>query len=309
MTVNRNHPPGPRRATLLLSLLVCLATASAALPGQAMSAASGTSAELSVRRIIRTTPFVRSTVSMQDNEGSAYVGRDRALWLVDDNARRIYVVNPGNGRLKRLIGPRTLADVRRYRGTQRAGVARSRDLESVAYDAARDRMYVFAGNDCKPSAHNCKYRSRPTAFRFDRVDGRLRPHSFQPLARGTDHTAAAWNPDNKRVYVATRRTIRSYSYTRNRHGDRIHVEGLHEILGMDFNATGSALFVVHHETMLSRVDWGAKSLGDGWPRNLSRFGVRDARGVERIRGKLFVSDGYDHRRPGSRLRYAVLVFR
>jgi hypothetical protein len=36
--------------------------------------------------------------------------------------------------------------------------------------------------------------------------------------------------------------------------------------------------------------------------------VRDARGVEQIRGKLFVSDGYDHRSPRSRLRYAVVVF-
>jgi hypothetical protein len=308
MMAIRMLPSGTRRARMLLSLLVCLATAAAAFPVAAVSATSGTSAELSVQRIIRTTPFVRSTVSMHDNEGSAYVGRDHALWLVDDNDPRIYVVNPHTGVLKRVIGSRTLAEVRRYRGTRRAGYARSRDLESVAYDAARDRMYVFGGNDCQPSADNCQYRSRPIAFRFDRISGRLRPHSYQPLARGSDHSAAAWNPADKQVYVGTRGTIRSYSFTRNSHGAEIHIEGLHEISGMDFNARGTALFVVHNQTKLSRVDWAAKSLEGGWPLDLARFGVRDARGVEQIRGKLFVSDGYDHRRLSSRLRYAVIVF-
>jgi hypothetical protein len=107
-----------------------------------------------------------SVVAAWPTYGTAYVGRDNALWLVDDNAGRIYVVNPSTGVLKRVIGSRTLADVRRYRGTRRDGTLRSRDLESAAYDAARDRMYVFVGNDCRPSADNCRVRSRPTAFRF-----------------------------------------------------------------------------------------------------------------------------------------------
>jgi DNA-binding beta-propeller fold protein YncE len=307
MTAIRMHPDGSRRATMLLSLLVSLATAAAVFPGEAVSATSDGSAGLSVQRVIRTTSFVQSTVSTRDNEGSAYVGRDHALWLVDDIAQRIYVVNPRTGALKRVIGARTLSDVRRYRGTRRAGAARSRDLESVAYDAARDRIYVFGGNDCEPSWDNCQDRSRATAFRFDRISGRLRPHSYQPLGPGSDPTAAAWNPADKQIYVGASETIRSYSFTRNSHSAWIQVEGLHEILGMDFNARGSSLFVVHNETMLSRVDWGAKSLAVGWPLDLARFGVRDARGVEQIGGKLFVSDGYDHRRQRSPRRYAVFV--
>lgn len=307
MTAIREQLPGARRASMVLSLLVCFATASAVFPGQAVSATSAASAELSVQRTIRTTPFVRSRISMHDNEGSAYVGKDRTLWLVDDNSQRIYVVKPRTGVLKRVIGPRILADVRRFHGTRKAGLARSRDLESVAYDAAQDRLYVFAGDDCKPNRDNCKYRSRPTAFRFDRIRGRLRPHSFQPLAGG-DPTAAAWNPADKQVYVATKRNVRPYFFARNSYGPGTQVEGLVDILGMDFNAAGTKLFVVHKDTLLSQVDWATKSLDDGWPRNLYRFGVRDARGVEQIRGKLFVSDGYDHRPLRSRLRYAVFVF-
>ena len=36
-------------------------------------------------RLLRTHPFAGSTVSVKDNEGSAYVGRDNSLWLCDDS--------------------------------------------------------------------------------------------------------------------------------------------------------------------------------------------------------------------------------
>jgi len=305
----RRQPPRVRRAAILLSLLVCLAAGPALYPGAAVNASTGATTELSLQRTIQATPFVRSDVSMHDSEGSAYVGRDNALWLVDDNAQRIYIVNPSTGELKRVIGSRTLAAVRRYRGTQKAGAARIRDLESAAYDAARDRMYVFAGNNCYPEADNCQIRSRPTAFRFDRVSGRLRPHSFQPLWwPGADPTAAAWNPADEKVYIGKGRTIRPYSFTRNRRGAKIpRIDTMHEILGMDFNARGTALWVVHHTHNLSRVDWETKTR-PGWPRDLTGFGVGDARAVEQIGGKLFISDGYDHHPENSRLRYAVFVF-
>jgi hypothetical protein len=302
----REHLSGARRASILLGLPLCLTAALTVAPGQAVTGTSASSTELSRLRIIRTTPFVGSTTSMRDNEGSAYVKLDHALWLVDDNARRINIINPSTGALKRTIGPRVLAEARRYRGTQKAGESRSRDMESVAYDTARDRLYVFAGNDCKPSRDNCQLRSRPTVFRFDRISGKLRLHSFQPLASGFDNTAAAWNPNDRRLYVGHRRNIRAYSYTANSHGTAIQVEGLREIYGMDFNARGTALFVAHEGTLLSRARWADKSLS--WTQDLTSFGVRDARGVEQIGGRLFVSDGYDDRRLRSRLRYAVFVF-
>ena len=34
-------------------------------------------------RLIRTTPFANTTISIKDAEGSAYVPRDHSLWLAD----------------------------------------------------------------------------------------------------------------------------------------------------------------------------------------------------------------------------------
>jgi hypothetical protein len=50
-------------------------------------------------RRIRTRPFANKNVWMRDSEGSAYVPRNRSIWLSDDNARAVYEVNAITGGL------------------------------------------------------------------------------------------------------------------------------------------------------------------------------------------------------------------
>jgi hypothetical protein len=287
------------RAYWITLLLALSTTAVAAAPVEAAS-----SPTLTLRRLIQTTPFVGAAWSMQDNEGSAYVPKNSALWMVDDEGQRIFVVNRKTGRLQRTIGNRALAAAHLFRGTTKAGASRTRDLESVAYDAARDRLYVFSGSDCRPSTANCTLPSRPAVFRFDRREGRLRLHSYQPLAKGSRPTAAAWNPSNGDLYVGDGPSIRSYFYKRNRYGETVTVSGLNSIFGMDFTRT--SLVVAHDGALLSRVNLSTRSLA--WTVDLSPFHVRDARAVEIVRGRLLVSDGADNRPRASRYRYAVFVF-
>lgn len=294
-----------RRTARLVAMLVSAAVVVAAAPVQGLATTGPPT--LTVRRLIQTTPFVDSSWSMQDSEGSAYVPRDRALWLVDDLGRRIFVVDPRTGVLKRTIGSRVLRSARRFGGVDRAGPARARDMEAVAYDAARDRLYVFSGDDCWPSARRCLRQGRPAVFRFDRRNGRLRLHSFQPLPARSDATAAAWNPADGWLYASGGRAIRPYSYKQNRYGDAIQVAGLRRVLGMDFTRSGSALMVTHSRDRLSRVDWASRSLAGGWTVDLSPFRVRDARAVAVIGGRFFVSDGADGRPSSSRYRYSVFV--
>jgi len=244
---------------------------------------------------------------MRDNEGSAYVPADRALWMVDDEGQRVFVVNARTGALERTISRRALESVRRFRGGPTAGNARSRDFESVAYDAARDRLYVFSGSDCWPSSENCQVASRPTVFRFDRRAGRLRLHSYQPLPAGTNCNAAAWNPGNHRTYLGDSQRIRRYDYARNRLGPATQVAGVAGIGGMDFTSGGDALVVSHGVTMLSRVDWTTRSLAGGWTVDLAPLQVQDARGVEVVGDRILVSDGDDDRTASSPYRYAVFV--
>jgi hypothetical protein len=293
---------GSRASALGVGLLV---VASLVAPARAEQVAQPPSFEVS--RIIATTPFAGSRRSMQDNEGSAYVPGDRSLWMVDDEGQRIFVVDARTGALKRTIGSRALESVRRFGGGPTAGNARSRDLESVSYDAARDRLYAFSGSDCWPSTENCQVAARPTAFRLDRRAGRLQLHSYQPLPGGTNANAAAWNPGNRRTYIGESDGIRRYDYVRNRLGPVTRVAGVAGIGGMDFAAAADALVVSHGATMLSRVDWATRSLAGGWTVDLAPLHVQDARGVEVVGDRLLVSDGADDRPTSSPYRYGVFV--
>jgi PKD repeat protein len=272
------------------------------LSGPANSALPDTSSpQLKLSRTIKTTPFTGSSVSMKDNEGSAYVGRDNSLWMADDNGRRLYEVDATSGALKRTIDGTALESVTQYGGSSQAGSNRVRDLESLTYDSRSDTLYAFSGSCCTTSM-------LPTVFRLTRQSGQLRLDSYQPLPSGSDNTASAYNPGDGKLYVGLSRDIRTYSYTSNSFGSAFRVSNLSGILGMDFSDDGRDLYVSRTNATLSRVDWATRSLVAGWTFNLSTFGVKDSRGVVRIGDQFFVSDGYDSRTTGDPLKYAVFVF-
>ncbi len=301
-----------RAAVVALSVLVTLGTGAAAsgaaAPGEAGQTAAATGPSVTHLRTVRTTPFQGSRVSMKDLEAVVHVPRDNSLWLSDDEAGRLYEVNARTGALKRTVTARRLAAIARFRGEGTAGRARTRDLESLAYDAETDRLYVFNGSDCKPSTATCRWRSRPTVFRLTRVGGRLRPTSFQPLPPGTQTTGAVWRPGGRGMFVVNGSTMREYRYPRNTFGAALDLPGPYPVSGATFTRNGRALFVTHGESArVSRLSWPARTLR--WSADLSPIGVRDARGVTRIGRRLFVSDGYDLRPARSRLRYAVFVLR
>ena len=261
---------------------------------------------LQLARTIRTSPFVNSTISMKDAEGSAYVPKDNSIWLADDNGRAIYEVDPTTGNLKRMIGNATFQATPRFGGGQVAGSTRDQDIESMAYDAARDALYVFSGICCSGS-------SQPTAFRMLRDgSGTFQVESYQPLPTGSDFTASGWNPADGKLYVGVHKDFRSYDYTANSPGPTFQVPTLRAILGMSFSSNGQQLYVAHHDSsgnaQLSVVDWGTKTLVPGWTFTLTSFGIRDSRAVEMINGQFYILDGYDGRAKGDPLRHALYVF-
>lgn len=290
-----------RRLVVLGATVVSVVTAvSLAAPVGAQPSAADL--QLEVQRTIRTTPFINTKVSMKDSEGSTYVPRDKSLWLLDDDGRRAYVVNPRTGRLKRVINKSAFENARRYGGGRRAGANRSQDLESLAYDRRSDTLYAFSGVNC------CKTPKPPTAFRLVRnKKDKFRVQSFQPLPKGSDFTAAAWNPESKRLFVAETKTIQRYRYKRNKLGPKITVPDLNEILGMEFTPSGKSLLVARGSARLSRVNWRTRKLGSDWRAiSLAPHGVVDSRAVVPIARRLYISEGSDARQ--DRLRHAVFVF-
>ncbi len=168
-----------RRERVLARLLfVASVAALVAFAQPAFAALPVTSSpELKLARTIRTSPFVGSSISIKDGEGSAYVPRDNSLWLADDNGRAVYEVNPTTGALKQKIATAAFEAAPKFGGGSPAGTNRDRDLESMAYDEATDTLYAFSGRCCQSSV-------LPTAFRLTRTGGTFKVESYQPLATG-----------------------------------------------------------------------------------------------------------------------------
>lgn len=289
-----------RRACLLFGVVVAHIALSGA---PAFSSLPDTSSpELQLVRTIRTTPFVGSSTSMRDGEGSAFVPRDNSLWLADDNGRAVYEVNPITGTLKQTIRRTAFESATKFGGGSNAGTDRPRDFESIAYDQANDTLYVFSGPCCSSSV-------LPTAFRLMRnASGVFRVESFQPLGSGANYTAAGWNRADGKIYVGVRRQLRTYHYETNTAGPIFRVPNLAGITGMTFSPGGADLFVTTSAEKLRRVDWASKRLVAGWTFDLTPFSVRDSRAVELIDDRFYVLDGYDGRPSGDPLKYAVFVF-
>ncbi len=258
---------------------------------------------LGLDRTIRTRPFVNSAVKMSDGEGSAYVPSDGSLWISSDSSRTLYELDPATGGLRRTITRTAFENAPLLGGGPLAGIYRTHDLESLAYDAQDDVLYAFSGKCCTVD-------TLPTVFRLKRdADGRFQVESYQPLPSGTDYTAAAWNPIDGKIYVGVGGAIRTYDYITNVSSTRIQIANLTGIFGMSFADTpqGVDLFVARKDAFLSRVDWDTRSLVPGWTFDLKPFGMLDSRAVELIGDQFFIPDGAK-RSDTDPLKYAVFVF-
>jgi hypothetical protein len=298
--VSRRYHPTRTRSTRLLFVASVVALVAFAQPAFA-SLPVTSSPELRLARTIRTSPFVGSSISIKDGEGSAYVPKDNSLWLADDNGRAVWEINATTGALKRKIDRPAFEAAPKYGGGSPAGPNRPRDLESMAYDEATDTLYAFSGPCCQSSV-------LPTAFRLTRTSGTFKVESYQPLGSGADYTAAGWNKADGKVYVGVGAQIRSYNYVTNTASSTFRVTGLTGILGLTFSATGSDLYATTNAEKLFRVDWSTKKLVAGWTFDLTGFKVKDSRAVELINDQFYVLDGYDGRSSGDPLKHAVFVF-
>ncbi len=293
-------------------------------PVSATAASSGlpntSTPSLKLNRTIRTTPFINTTSSMKDAEGSAFVPNNQAdpnddsLWLADDNGKSVWEVNPYSGALRSRIGPTEWATTKGFTTGALPTSSNYQDLESLAYDANTDTLYAFNGSCCSSSVV-------PTAFRLKRGgDGTFHPESWRSLPSNSDFTASAWNSKDAQLWVAKGSDLRTYTYATNAVGAITPISNgssnLSGILGMSFSKDGSELYVAGKSTKLTRVNWTTKSVVPGWSFTLSAIsGVKDSRAVELIPNtvstsfdQFYVLDGYDGRSSGDPLKHAVFVF-
>jgi DNA-binding beta-propeller fold protein YncE len=258
---------------------------------------------LALERTVSTRPFAGSNVSIDDSEGSAYVPRDRSLWLADDDGESIYEIDLWTGAFKRRIPTRPFARAQELGGGARAGASRVAEIQALAYDPMTDALYAYSGQCCV---------SAPvisTAFRLTRKDGELKVDSYQSLPRGVQVEGAAWNPCDGRLYVGSHGRLWSHLYTTNRLEEQhFATDAIEHLYGLDFSDDGRYLFVAQPYTRVTRVDWATKTVTPGWDLDFAGLGPEDIRAVEVVGERLWVSDGSDTRSPDDPFDHALLVF-
>ena len=289
----------PRRRTrTLVALALSAVMAVAALDaGPAQGLISTTEPRLTLNRLIRTTPFVGSSTSVRDNEGSAYVAADDALWMASDNDDALFEVDRTTGALRRKVPQSAFTNAPRQGVGTPAGQSRTEDPEALAYDAAADVLLAFSGSTG----------STPTVFRLTRAaNGQFQVASWQPLP--SEFTGVGWRAADGLTYVANGGSIRTYQFATNTLGPAFSITGLSSILGVDFDDVTGDLLAVNSSERLYRASMATRTLLTGWAGiSLTGFGLRDTRAVEVVGEQLFITDGYDGRAASDPMNHAVFV--
>ena len=182
--------------------------------GTAHALTGTTQPQLSLNHLIRTSPFQGSSTTVRDNEGSAYVASDDALWMASDNDDALFEVDRTTGALRRKVAQSDFINAPRFGVGGSAGQARTEDLEALAYDANSDVLYAFSGSTS----------ATPTVFRLTRGgNNRFQVQSWQPMP--SEWTGAGWRSADGLTYVANGSTIRTYDFATNTWGPRSRSRG------------------------------------------------------------------------------------
>jgi PKD repeat protein len=287
---------GARTAVVAIAALLAAGLTGLGAPAGALT--STTQPTLTLNRLIRTSPFTGSSTTVRDNEDLAYVPSDDSLWMADDNGNAVYEINRTTGALKRTVSQTTFINSHQFGGSALATKSRNEDIEAVAYDRNADILYVFSGSTS----------STPTVYRFLRDSSHnFQIDSWQPLP--TEWTGAGWRLADGKLYVADASAIRTYDYVSNAFGPSFSVSGLSTIYDVAFDPVTGDMLAVSKAEKLFRVNMTTHAFTTGWGGlDLTKFGMKDTRGVEVIGEQVFVSDGYDYRSSSDPMNHAIFVF-
>jgi hypothetical protein len=248
--------------------------------------------QLSFSRLIRTSLFPAPN-RLFDNEGSAYVAGDDALWMADDQSDALFEVDRTTGALRRKIPQSAFINALQFGGGGSAGQSRNEDIEALAYDADADVLYAFSGST-RFFVNSVPTPSDPTVYRLTRdINDQFQVESWQAV--DSESAGAGWRSADGLTYVANRSTIRTYDYPTNTFGAPFSILGLSQILGVDFDDETGDLLAVDNTERLFRASMDApRALRAGWNGiSLTGLGLLNTTAVEVIGEQVLVTDGAD----------------
>lgn len=247
---------------------------------------------LCVDRSIRTRPFDDSRVMAADIEGLVYVPGDDKLWIGDDNADQLYVVERYSGAFRGRLRARDFeaffpeaAECDDGDGDPETRCSYTTELETLLYDPDTATLYVIntVGDvDRDPPVD----RAALFVLRREGSHENFRFRWWRELPAGYQYEAAAMIEG--RVFVAVDDTLVEYDLETNRMASRPalrtsagHISGV----GWD----GTHVWLVTFDRILVQVDWRSREQVAAY--ELQPFGITRPKGLALAPGEFLIPEG------------------
>lgn len=285
-----------RVPTLVNAALSAVALFATTWVGSGCAYYSQPEAGLCRERSIESRPFANSKVHAQDLEDIAFEKGSDLLWIGDDSANQLYIVDADSGRFRaRLREKDFLAAFPEARacdnGSAEVDCAYTAELESVAYDPAKMSLFVLN------TVNSLKVQpaiDKPAIFKLAKLDkeSNLLFVDWRPIPEGYKYGVIVVIGGSLHVAIANR--LYEFDFDKNRFA---HVDDAGNpvaayaakagIVGLA--SSGPYLWVLTQKKELSKVDWGEKQEVER--HDLGPLGFSKVKGLTYGRGVFYVVEG------------------
>lgn len=285
-----------RVPTLVSAALSAVALFATTWAGSGCAYHSQPQAGLCRARSIESRPFEKSRVHALDLEDVAFESGSDLLWIGDDSANQLYIVDADTGRFRaRLREKDFLAAFPEARacnnGSAEVDCAYTAELESVAYDPASLSLFVLNTVnklDLQPAI------DKPAIFKLAKLDkeSNLLFVDWRPIPEG--HKYGVIVVIDGRLHVAISNEIYEFDFDSNRFaqlddaGQPVAAYAAKGgIVGMA--SFGAYVWILTQNKQLAKVDWSQKQELES--HDLGPIGFSKVKGLTYGRGSLYVVEG------------------
>jgi hypothetical protein len=250
---------------------------------------------------IRTRPFVMSRTAPGDVEQIVYVPEENALWLADDNAHQIYVIDRASGALRARLRERDFlkalpeaAGCDDGDGNPDTACSYTAELEGLAYDQPSLTLYVMnTVNDIHRQPPLDK--SALFVLRRPSATGNFQFAEWREMPEGQRWKYTALLAIDGELFVSVFERVYAWDLEANRFRDTdttgqpvpVFTSPHGTIVGLAWDRAW--VWMLSADKVLSKIDWNARKELESW--DLSAFGISKAKGLAVGPEEFFVVDG------------------
>ncbi len=285
-----------RVPALVSAALSAVALLAATWVGSGCTHYSQTTAGLCRDRSIESRPFGDSKVYAQDLEDIAFENGTDQLWIGDDSANQLYIVDSGSGRFRARLRERDFLAAFPEAGVCDNGSVEvecsyTAELESVAYDPARMSLFVLN------TVNSLKVQpaiDKPAIFKLAKLDreSNLLFVDWRRLPEGYKYGVIV--VIGGRLHVAISSKLYEFDFDQNRFA-RVDDAGkpvaAYAARGgiVGIASFGAYVWILTQNMQLAKVDWNRKQEAES--HDLEPIGFSKVKGLTYGRGVFYVVEG------------------